>query len=618
MFDISADKLLLFFVSFFLFGINCLLLYRYWRSKISAFIVSLLLFVALFLTWLYFICNYFTGDGITESVVFHVLGGMGGVPIGAFGSLIISSILCLVFILFLCIFIYRFISSSYRRFHWQSLFPVFLIIFSFPVNPAVSDIYQVFQPELVAMSFGGELGYSSRPEGYVKLDSPQFDSRVGKPNIIYLYLESFERTYLDKKRFPGLAPNMNRLKNKAIDFVNIRQAYATGWTIAGMVASQCGTPLMTPVGINRTEGLSGFLPDIVCMGDILKSQNYHLVYMGGADLRFSNKGFFYRDHGFDEIVGRKKLNEVIPDSSYVSKWGIYDDNLLNLVGSKVASLASAERPYALFALTLDTHAPEGYPSASCADKKYGDGSDPMLNAVHCSDAMVGEFVDELLSRGLLENTILVLASDHLAMHNTASYILDDMDRRDLLLVFPPDGRSDRVVRHGTTMDIAPTLLSLQGTDVPAIGFGRNLLADKSEVDYPIPAQLDKVISSHRKFFMDQWSFDQLESGITIIPEQNLIKLSDGKVVSLPVLIYFDDDRSVKKILFEGMNSPDLVKEVRGLPDSSSYVMIDLCTAIALIPFDEKRKWCMEKAGPERIKEVSVIDRYIYIDRKELF
>ncbi|WP_252720044.1 hypothetical protein, partial [Shigella sonnei] len=44
----------------------------------------------------------------------------------------------------------------------------------------------------------------------------------------------------------------------------------TDYTIAGMVASQCGIPLFAPFEGNASASVSSFFPQNICLGDILK------------------------------------------------------------------------------------------------------------------------------------------------------------------------------------------------------------------------------------------------------------------------------------------------------------------------------------------------------------
>lgn len=65
-----------------------------------------------------------------------------------------------------------------------------------------------------------------------------------KLNLVYIYGESLERTYFDNEAFPDLTPELGALKNEGLDFSHTQQLPGTDYTIAGMVASQCGIPLL--------------------------------------------------------------------------------------------------------------------------------------------------------------------------------------------------------------------------------------------------------------------------------------------------------------------------------------------------------------------------------------
>src|SRR5690606_30765433 len=59
-------------------------------------------------------------------------------------------------------------------------------------------------------------------------------------NIVWIYGESLERTYLDPEVFPGLMPGLSALVRQGLDFRDIASPRGTGWTIAGIVGSMCG------------------------------------------------------------------------------------------------------------------------------------------------------------------------------------------------------------------------------------------------------------------------------------------------------------------------------------------------------------------------------------------
>ena len=134
---------------------------------------------------------------------------------------------------------------------------------------------------------------------------------------------------MDSKIFPNLTPNISNYYNNALAFDNIQQTYGDGWTIGGIVSSQCGIPLLGNAS-NSMSDIDLFLPGIECLGDTLKANGYHLEYYGGSSLSFAGKGKFLRQHGFENVYGREELINEVPNKDYLSSWGLYDDTLYDL------------------------------------------------------------------------------------------------------------------------------------------------------------------------------------------------------------------------------------------------------------------------------------------------
>jgi phosphoglycerol transferase MdoB-like AlkP superfamily enzyme len=260
------------------------------------------------------------------------------------------------------------------------------------------------------------------------LDNRLAGTTPGK-NLLMIYMESLESLYLDDSVFPGLTPNLIRLRNRALNFTALHQLPGTGWTVAGMLSSQCGTPLIYETGPGTNDILQGgFLNRAVCLGDVLKAAGYRQVFMGGATTDFAGKGEFLKAHGYDEINGREQLVRKLDDPGYTNDWGLYDDSLFLLAERRFAELASDRRPFNLTLLTVDTHHPGGNASKSCAD--YEAMNNSMLDAVHCTDQLVGQFLDRLAHYPAWNDTLVVLLSDHLAMRNVARrYYPANYDRK---------------------------------------------------------------------------------------------------------------------------------------------------------------------------------------------
>ncbi|MGM0983170.1 MAG: sulfatase-like hydrolase/transferase [Pseudomonadota bacterium] len=302
------------------------------------------------------------------------------------------------------------------------------------------------------------------------------------PNLLLLYLESIERTYADRGRFGDAYAHLDTLGEKAVVFEGVRQVDNTGWTMAGMIASQCGTPLM-PAGLlhdSQFEPLGHVVPGVDCLGDLLDERGYTLAYMGGASTRFAGKGVFYRDHGFDRILGREELEPRLEDPGYVNSWGLYDDTLYDFTVEEIRRLEQQDGPWGLVNLSITGHAPNGYPARECRQRQGEFDGVEILYSVECSAWLARRLVERLEEAGLLENTLVVVASDHLTMRVSAWEQLVAGERDNTFMLLGQQLEPRRLDVEASTMDILPTVLEAMGfvIDWHRAGLGVSLLSSE--------------------------------------------------------------------------------------------------------------------------------------------
>jgi phosphoglycerol transferase len=326
--------------------------------------------------------------------------------------------------------------------------------------------------------------------------------------------------------------------------------------------------------------MDSFLAGADCMGDLLSQDGYHLVFMGGASLEFAGKGKFFRTHGFDEVLGRNELVPLLPDQSYQSNWGLYDDSLFNMAFQKIEELSSAEQPFGLFLLTLDTHGSDNHFSRSCQGMTYADGKNRMLNAVACSDYLINNFIQRVRKSPNYKNTVIVLVSDHFAMGNSAYGMLKKSGKRsNLFLIFDPEAESGYIsAKRGSILDVGATVLSVLGFK-SALGLGRNLFVDE-------PSSLGKEehiysrVQGWRKDIMKFWSFPEITRSVTINGQQKTIKIDD-RTFGTPVLVQYDDQLQAK-MWFKLYNSPNhktLLENLMTFPPETSFLLVNACNSI---------------------------------------
>lgn len=332
-----------------------------------------------------------------------------------------------------------------------------------------------------------DASYAIRASGLDKKDRIGLSAVVGridapealpgpKKNLIVLYAESLEAAFFDEKLFPGLMPRLNALAGQGLRFDRIAQSPMSDWTIAGMIATQCGEPLSSHRVRNEPNDFGRFSTGYQCLSQHLAKQGYARVYMGGATNGFAGKGDFYRSMGFDEVLG---LEELARPESPQSQWGLYDEELLPLVRAKIRALREAGgRPFAVLALTLDTHSPSGFPSPGCKQRniRYESLDIKHFDTLRCTDELLAEFLGQVIRENLHDSTI-VLLSDHVMMSSQAQLELKarQAQRLNHMVIWDKDLTPGRVSRAVSQFDVAPTVLhALLGRSYQ-VGFGFSML-----------------------------------------------------------------------------------------------------------------------------------------------
>lgn len=305
----------------------------------------------------------------------------------------------------------------------------------------------------------------------VRAEPPGAVAAVGEPrNLALIYLESVEETFFDETLFPGLVPNLARLRAEGTAFGDMRQYPGTGWTIAAMVASQCGVPLLSEMwGNDILTTVGNPFARITCLGEELKAAGYATAFVGGATLDFAGKGNFLRDNGFDIRLGLDEL----PNTG-AHKWGLYDEDTFAHARELFDGLAGSEAPFLLSVLTLDTHFPDGMPSPGC--RPYAPDALLMLDAVHCADQLVADFVAHVRASPVGGETVIAIMSDHLFMEGEVTRMLEKGTRRPFFFLLDPGRPAGTVPGPFTHFDVAPTLLEAAGLPGARFAFGHSLLA----------------------------------------------------------------------------------------------------------------------------------------------
>lgn len=289
-----------------------------------------------------------------------------------------------------------------RRF--RALIPVAAFMVSFTLFLVVAGFPQYASAVLRNLSIAP---YYVPPQVLNQPDQPR--------NLITIYLESVENTFSDTELFgDNLIADLDRATRGWANYDGLLQYPGGGWTMAGVVSTQCGIPLKSRLlvaGMNPNdfgEQVESYLPGVDCLGDILAANGYTNVYLGGAHTRFAGKDTFLTGHGYQRVQGLSYWEAEGEDQDNISLWGLSDYRLFAHARQAVTELHAAGQPFNLTMLTLDTHEPAGvFPSCSTDDEVA------MATAIRCSTRAVAGFLGYLESQGYLDDTVVVVMGDHL-------------------------------------------------------------------------------------------------------------------------------------------------------------------------------------------------------------
>ena len=341
-----------------------------------------------------------------------------------------------------------------------------------------------------------------------------------KRNLIWILMESAESSSQGKEdgglQVVNYIPEMTQIAKDNISFSQsdpIEGASVTpgnGWTIAGIIGQSAGIPLKLPVGGNSMGQYDTFMPNLSGLGDILKKEGYHNLFMCGSDLEFAGRSNYFLEHGdYETFDYYSAIKEGKISSDYRVWWGFEDQKLYSYAKEKLKSLAKKDEPFNLTMLTVDTHYPDGYVCDICPNKydsQYG-------NVWACASNQVNEFLSWIKKQDFYEDTTIVISGDHLTMDGNFFKGLDSKGsdgsgtERKVYNAFINSAKEPKKekMRQFTTLDLFPSIVSSLGADIEGgrLGLGTDLFSDRQTLSEKygyeyLFAELEKKSSFYNK------------------------------------------------------------------------------------------------------------------------
>ncbi|MCX8130348.1 MAG: LTA synthase family protein [Clostridia bacterium] len=289
-------------------------------------------------------------------------------------------------------------------------------------------------------------------------------------NIIVIQSEALQ-TFLINTTINGkeITPNLNRLIKDSAFFDNIYYQSATGKTAdAEFITNNSLYAAKTGTAYIRFPN-----NDYYSLANILKNQNYKSYAFHAYDPGFWNRTVMYRSLGFNNFFSKK---DFVNDDTI--SWGLSDKSFFRQSLDKL----SGKDPFYAFMVTLSSH----YPFDFFKDFDFNVGKyentffGNYLKGENYADSCIGILIDELKSRGIYDNTLLVIYGDHYGIprleagsqlmdfsgKNFTPYEWTRLQKVPLIIHYPGLKNGQTLGITGGQVDILPTIANLMGFEVP--------------------------------------------------------------------------------------------------------------------------------------------------------
>lgn len=432
------------------------------RAVIAWLVFFVVLFMNFGMAWTY---EYFARVNLDEIALILQIGTTGVdrgllhsfIKAVVYKSLLWSTVLATVCYLF-----------SYYRYVYIVMYAIMVILLGFRISVSNFQLGSFFQ--MTSSDF-----YEKE---YVDLESAKINFK-NKRNVLFIVLESMEKTYADEDIFGtgGLTPNLTKLAKKNVSFDRYNSLLGTNHTIAAITGMVSGLPLFFSSfqSVEKMLGATG-------IGTIFKNNGYQTWSMFPASGGFSLKTNYLRRMGFDHIYDGYQLRQKLGYDIDVKPFGGVDDaNLFKVTKPMISEIIKSKQPYFILMETINTHC-EGYYTQACRD--MGFAQENQEDIAKCEDKIIYDFVRWFIKQD--PNAVVVLVNDHVQHTGAIMEKLGKSKTRNLENIFINTNLFSGVDTKRPIMafDICPTLVEVAGAEIEGCRLGLGTSLTKRCVNVP--------------------------------------------------------------------------------------------------------------------------------------
>lgn len=286
-------------------------------------------------------------------------------------------------------------------------------------------------------------------------------------NVIFVQLESIDKFLVTKE----IMPTLFSLRNNSINFNN-HYSFVSGGGSTFNSEYMINTGYTTPITLNKNAYTYNKNDYSYSLPNLLKEAGYTVNAFHMNNASYYSRDVNYKSFGYDSFNSLKDL-KTYTDNSY---W--LDTELINnaTFNDLIFNIKNPEQKFASYIITYSAHMPYQADKGVCSllvedTTKYMSEYDCLKLQAKQTDDMIKLLLDNLEEKDLLDDTVLVLFSDHYLYTLSDKTLLDKFKETDNNLinhtewmVWSNDMKKVNVNSVTSQLNILPTMLNLLGLE----------------------------------------------------------------------------------------------------------------------------------------------------------
>lgn len=299
-------------------------------------------------------------------------------------------------------------------------------------------------------------------------------------NLIYILAESLDELAID----PEITPNLYRLKTEGLYFNNYYSPVYNASTADSEFVLNTSLFPSIDYGVAAYNYGNNTYPYTIA--NAFQKENYFTNSFHSFHSFFYNRENMHTSLGYSTFYDIEKLNLNYDTEGWQEGVDWIDD--INLMRNML-NVSSQKDPFFSFVITVSGHLPYNAGRRGLMEyfnqlKEY-EYLEPYtfyLSAQKKLDDSIGLLFEELEAKGILDDTVIVIASDHypygMDTESLKTYGFEsgyDFEKyRVPLLIWSNDIEAQEVNTMISSLDLVPTLLNLFGLDQNKVYFGSDV------------------------------------------------------------------------------------------------------------------------------------------------